>query len=227
MAIEDCGADFLVLDDGFQHLRLKRDLDIVLLDGSRPFGNGRLLPFGPLREPVKELVRAHAFVLTRCSEEAGPAKTEGRLRGLFPDKPVFRTDHAPDQVIFPRRNLEVHPSTVAGTRVVGFAGIARPEGFLKTLEGLGAEVVHFRAFGDHHAYSAAEVRALEETRRGLEAEFLLTTEKDWVRISGLESPGVDLGFLSIQLRFLSDEVGFFDRVGDGLERKRVALASHL
>lgn len=226
-AVERCGARFLILDDGYQHLRVRRDLNILLMDALRPFGNGRLLPRGPLREPLSQLRRADAFFLTRCGEMPGPGKTLEFLKERFPGPPVFLTAHRPDRVVFPGRNTSHEVRFIQGMPVVAFAGIARPETFLGTLKGLGAEVRHFQAFADHHPYSGSEIRGLGEKTRRLGAQCLLTTEKDWVRASLVSPPGPDLGFVSIRMEFLSGEKEFFRMVQDGLERKRLAVAGDL
>lgn len=226
-AVERYGAHLLILDDGFQHIRVKRDLDLVLMDAVRPFGNGRLLPMGPLREPLSELRRADAFVLTRCRAMPGPQKTMEFLRERFPGAPVFLTDHLPDRVVFPTRKTAHEAVFVRGLPVVAFAGIARPASFLETLKGLGAEVLHFRAFGDHHPYSRDEIRGLVDKLKGLGAQCLLTTEKDWVRALPVAPACPEFGFLSIRLEFLSGEDAFFRMVQDGLERKRSAVSSDL
>jgi len=138
--------DIYILDDGFQHISLERDFDLVLLDASNPFGNEQLLPGGPLREPVDHLARADAFMLTRSNEESSAKESIALLKDRFPDKPVFQSDHIPDSVVIPNKN-EVHaPGFLEGKRVIAFAGIAAPDRFRETIINLGAEPVFFKAF---------------------------------------------------------------------------------
>ena len=207
-AHERHGTDFFVLDDGFQHLALKRDFDLVLMDAANPFGNGHLLPWGPLREPFVHFKRADAFVLTRSGHEtAGGVPT--MLNERFPGKPLFYGDHSPKRILFPFRNEAYDPQVLEGKRVAAFAGIARPEAFHDTLRRLGAEVVRFKAFRDHHLYTPAEVQdlILDKERHG--ADWLITTEKDWVRVDNLGTQYSDLAYLEIVFTLLSGSDAFY------------------
>lgn len=207
------GSDFFILDDGFQHLALKRDLDLVLLDASRPFGNGHLLPWGPLREPIAHLKRSDAFIITG-SDKAGD-RIEGGLsdflRHNFPAKPIFRAEHVPERVIFPHTNEAHGPESLKRKRVLAFAGIARPERFRDTLTGLGADVVAFKAFRDHHPFRSEDIRVLISEKEHLKAEVLITTEKDWVRMEDLPVHDPELAYATIRLD-LSGKERFFDMV---------------
>ncbi|HEX6852930.1 MAG TPA: tetraacyldisaccharide 4'-kinase [Candidatus Polarisedimenticolaceae bacterium] len=165
----ELGADVVILDDGFQHRRLDRDLDVVLLDAASPFGNGRLLPAGPLREPPSSLARAGIVVLTRWSGEAPPAGIAA---------PVVRARH---------RNAGFRDAAgrevPAPGRAFAFCGIARPASFLDSLRGAGVEIAGTRAFPDHHRFDAADLRALADGARERGAA-IVTTMKDLVRLSG-------------------------------------------
>ncbi|MBW1817565.1 MAG: tetraacyldisaccharide 4'-kinase, partial [Deltaproteobacteria bacterium] len=136
------GSDFFILDDGFQHVALKRDLDVVLMDAGDPFGNGRLLPLGPLREPMGHLARAHVFIVTRWRENAEVARRIDMVRNRFPSAPVFFAEHKPEKVVFPNTGANYGPEYIRGKRVVAFAGIARPEVFHRTITEMGAQVVY-------------------------------------------------------------------------------------
>jgi len=215
LAHEQFGSRFFILDDGFQHLVLKRDLDVVLMDASRPFGNGFLLPWGPLREPVGYLKRAHAFVLTRCNGEGQVGSTEDMLGHAFPGRPVFRSHHAPGRIVFPNREghgaAQFSPEFLKGKRVAAFAGIARPGAFEQTLKGLGAEVVLFKGYRDHHKYTGREIQGLVSGKGHSRADYLLTTEKDWVRMEETAKGIPDMGYLTVEF-VLSDRDAFFDLV---------------
>jgi tetraacyldisaccharide 4'-kinase len=164
------GADVLILDDGLQHHALARDLDVVVADASNPFGNGRLLPRGPLREPVSALrrVRRGLLWLTRCDLPSHP-----RL-GELPRWPKVESAFAP-------------AAELRGKRVFLFAGIARPGSFEATLRGLGAEIAGARWFRDHHFYTARDLSAL---RREAGPSMLVTTEKDFVRLEAAQAGGI-------------------------------------
>jgi tetraacyldisaccharide 4'-kinase len=215
----DCGV--VLLDDGFQHLKLERDLDLVLMDAARPLGNGRLLPRGPLREPPGALSRAHGIVLTRCDEARSFPAIVDRYA---PGTPVFKSVHTPYPHLFlpagraPARFAETvtNPaetlSALRGRRVMGFSGIARNDAFEKTLRRLAVETVGFMGFSDHHRYAGADLRAVLKTAEDRSADLLATTEKDWVRLAD-RSPW-PLDFLVLGVRF--------DPGGDGDDLFRLA-----
>ncbi len=214
------GTELFVLDDGFQHWGLERDLDVVLLDATRPLGNGRLLPWGPLREPAGGLERAHLVVLTRCGapDESVPEPADALL-ARFPGLPRVKSLHVPEALFLPGRSLEQPPSSLRGRRVAAFCGIAGPGAFRETLAGLDAEVAAFRPFPDHHDYTRADVDALLEQFRRSGADFLLTTEKDWMRAGPLLEGEPDAGFLRIRLAFPSGGDLLFDRLERAAEEK--------
>ena len=215
---ERFGCDLFILDDGFQHMELERDVDVVLVDAAHPFGNGRLLPWGPLREPVRRIRRADACVITRCGKETAAEKTHRLLAGMFPSKPVFRSDHVPYGLCFPRTGKVHAPGFLKGRRVAAFAGIADPDAFRESLEGLGADVVCFRGFRDHHRYRAGEIRDLLREMKARGGEYLLTTEKDWPRVSRFVTDLSCAGYLSIRLELVSGRDAFFTMVRKRIER---------
>jgi len=217
-AHEKFGSDFFVLDDGFQHLQLKRDLNLLLVDAADPFGNGHLLPWGPLREPVAQLRRADAVILTRARH--GPA-----TRGMVPysskkfgGMPVFRADHEAERLMFPHSDGVFAPDFLQKKRVVGFAGIAHPEHFRKTLKESGAEVVAFKGFKDHHPFTRRDAEALIHIKESMEADLLVTTEKDWLRIAPVMQSYGDIAYLRIRFCMLPGEDGVFGMIRDALKR---------
>ena len=214
LAHEKYGTNCFILDDGFQHIALERNLDLVLMDGARPLGNGFLLPWGPLREPEGNLKRAHAFVLTRYSGDGGAGEAEAMLGREFPGKPIFRSDHVPGKIVFPNRDGDEEPGFLKGKRVAAFAGIARPEVFQETLKGLGAEEVYFKGFRDHHAFTNTDLKDLVTGSES--ADFLLTTEKDWVRVESIAGNVPELGYLTVEF-VLSDRDAFFNMVREKIE----------
>ncbi len=180
LAIARFGAGCVLLDDGFQHLSLHRDLDVVLLDERHPLGTGRLLPAGVLREPPAALERADAIVLS--GEGGDPAKTRERLAAhVRPGTPYFGFRTEPTLIL--RDGVEPQPAgSIAGRRVVAFAGIARPERLRASLEALGARVVEFLPFPDHHVFGQGDLRRILGAAKRGSPELLVTTEKDLVRI---------------------------------------------
>jgi len=188
-AVARDGAQVVVLDDGFQHWRLARDLDLVCIDALDPFGNGRMLPAGPLREPLSALARASAFLLTRT--DLADAETLGtlraRLKAVAGDRPVAESVHRPVAVVAvggPPRELP--PEWLKGRTVYAFCGIGNPRGFERTLAALGATVAQCRRFPDHHVYTAEDLRRVVAHAREFMAEALLTTEKDAAKLGGAE-----------------------------------------
>ena len=211
LAFERHGSNFFILDDGFQHLPLHRDLDLVLLDAASPFGNMRLLPAGPLREPVDHLRRADGFILTRAGHGTSLIMVN-YLKRRFGGKPVFQSEHAPERLVLPNLGRTHPPDFIRGKRVVAFAGIAKPDGFRDTLLKLGAEMALFRSFRDHHPFGHSEFQELVAERQKLRADLLLTTEKDYVRLAPLAPTDKDLGYLAIRFQLTSGTDAFFDMI---------------
>lgn len=176
-AIKRFGADCLLLDDAFQHRALHRDLDIVLIDAAHPFGNGRLLPRGPLREPPASLQRAHLFI--RTGAEKDPPAPLGSEAG----QASFRGSHCPQGLVEGATGRLSPPDSLRGLKVCAFAGIGRPDAFRKSLIEAGAEVVSFRNFPDHHPYCRPELDGLLRLAAESGAERIVTTEKDAIRLA--------------------------------------------
>lgn len=181
-AIRSSGAQILIMDDGFQHLSLQRDLDLVLMDAGNPFGNGLLLPFGPLREPMASLHRADAFILTRSENPGTVHRTRRLLETLFPGKPVFAARHRLTGFGAGLGGRETSLATLASRTAVAFAGIAHPHSFFRSLESTGAILARSFPFPDHHRYTARDIKALLDATRETGSSFLVTTEKDAVRL---------------------------------------------
>jgi tetraacyldisaccharide 4'-kinase len=202
-AIEELESEILVLDDGFQHRRLARDLDVVLLDATDPWGGEALLPRGLLREPPSSLRRAHAIVLTRC-DQATPealARLRERVGRLAPGVPVAETTHQPVELL-DSEGTTASLDLLRHVPVAAFCGLGNPEGFRRTLTDLGARVASFRAYPDHHAYTREDVEALAGWARELPPEgVLVTTQKDLVKLRVPRLGGRQLWALRIRLHF--------------------------
>ena len=174
-AMAEYGCNVLILDDGFQYLRLARDENVLVVDASDPFGNGKLIPRGVLREPIASAARATHIVLTHCDRVSAEQRgeLEAQLRAVCPGTPIRATYHAPD-TMWPLAGGERLPlDALRGKDVTAVCAIARPESFLATLTSLGAVVVGSRFFPDHGRIPADALKG---------EAMIVVTEKDAVRI---------------------------------------------
>jgi tetraacyldisaccharide 4'-kinase len=209
IAVEELQSEVLVLDDGFQHRRLRRDLDVVLIDSTAPWGFGYLLPRGLLREPVSSLRRAGAVVLTRCDQSAPDTLAELReqVGRLAPGATVAETVHAPEGLVNEDAREGIH--AVRDRAVAGFCGLGNPEGFRRTLLDLGARLTDFRSFPDHHAYTRDDVEGLRcWAGRQPHDALVLTTQKDLVKLRLRELAGRPLWAVRIRLAFRAGQAEF-------------------
>ena len=196
-AVEELEAELLVLDDGFQHRRLHRDLDILLIDATRPPHRDQLFPRGTLREPASSLKRASAILLTRCDQvDAAEVKAiRDWIGSRFPNVPVAATEHR-----------ALARSASEGVGIAAFCGIGNPAAFRRTLADLGANVIAFRTFPDHHAYTREDVDDLRNWAKGLPANAeIATTQKDWVKLRLEDLAGRPLRTIRIEMAFREGE----------------------
>ncbi len=209
-AIEELESELLVLDDGFQHRRLKRDLDIVLLDATRPFYREPLLPRGTFREMPEALRRAQVIVFTRCDQVA-PEDIELQRRYLrgygVRNSHVAQAVHAPVELV----NADGRTAALwelRGRPAFGFCGLGNPDAFRTTLTQLGADVREFVTFPDHHPYTRDDVERLRALAAKLPAGGLaLTTQKDSVKLRLPDLAGVPLWAVRVGLKFIDGEDG--------------------
>ncbi len=182
MAFKNAGAEIVILDDGFQHLRLKRDLDIVLVNARDPFGNGYLLPRGTLREPPRALRRAGIVLITKADTITGEALTalQEIIKEHHPDAALFSARLKPTTCCNAVTGEEIHTDILQKNRVVAFCSIGDPEHFFSMVKGLGIIPEQQVSFPDHHAFIAADYRRLNTCAE--EGAYLLTTEKDVAKI---------------------------------------------
>jgi tetraacyldisaccharide 4'-kinase len=191
--------DLFLLDDGFQHFQLHRDLDLVLLDAASPLGNGYLLPRGPLREPLAALTAAQGLILTRFETPRHQAQL-ATIRRTFPNHAVFTATIAPVRATsYPGGQAET-PAALGQRPLLAFAGLARPEVFAATLQELGVDLKGFRSFPDHHAYSPQDLDRLTQAAQALGAAALVTTSKDWARLGERWDGNLPLWVLEVEAR---------------------------
>ncbi|MEX0820380.1 MAG: tetraacyldisaccharide 4'-kinase, partial [Pirellulaceae bacterium] len=187
-AIDECETQLILLDDAFQHRRIHRDLNIVLLDALEPFGYGHLLPRGLLREPVAGLQRADVIALSRADAVGQETRAAIRSKAMkhAPQAAWMEVAHQPQSLLSSSGNERAIDS-LRGQRVAAFCGIGNPDGFRHTLGELGAELVDFREFPDHHAYQRGDIKTLSPNR-DLHVDAVICTHKDLVKI-GVEQLG--------------------------------------
>jgi tetraacyldisaccharide 4'-kinase len=203
-AIAEFHCRLILLDDGFQHRRLARDLDLVLLDALEPFGYGHIFPRGTLREPLEGLARADVVALSRADLIGVDERTEIRrqVRQYAPRAEWIELTHRPERLVGftqPQAALD----SLAGQRVLAFCGIGNPAGFRHTLAACGYEVVGFLDFPDHHLYTRRDLERIAGVARQLDAAAIVCTQKDLVKVGGESLGKRPLWALRIGLEILA------------------------
>lgn len=189
LALQRFSPDVVVLDDGFQHIQLRRDLDIVLLDAGNPFGNGKLFPAGILREPINALKRAHAVLITKTDVATDVGKLKETIRQHTRAR-IFTSRQVPVDLI-DYRNSDIKPLTVLrGSKVLALSGIARPDSFTSMLRSLGADIVAACTYRDHFDYQRSDLAAVFQKAADEKISMIVTTEKDAIRLKKLHAEGV-------------------------------------
>lgn len=231
LAIREFNPDVMVMDDAFQHLKLFRDIDLVLLDRQRPFGNAHMLPRGTLREPVSSLSRGHAFIFTRSD-----IRSESISLKTIPDYipagcPVFHTVHTPYMyklILAENNTVSESPKTgpynfefLKGSKAIAFSGIAKNKDFKHTVESFQCTIIKFREFPDHHSYSDNDLEEIIQTAKDSDANFIVTTDKDYVRFAKKIAFPVSLVVLGIKISFLGEDNTFTAFIQDQLAKLRL------
>jgi len=206
-ALEELESEILLLDDGFQHRRLARDLDLVLIDCTQPWGHGHLLPRGLLREPPSSLRRAGIVLLTRC-DQVDPERRQHIRREIgrrAPAVPIVETSHRPTELIG-SSGSQAELETLRGRPAAAFCGLGNPEAFRRTLLDQGASLTAFRTFADHHPYNRADVADLCRWAAELPADtHVVTSQKDLVKLRVPDLAGRPLWALRIRLQIQSGQ----------------------
>jgi tetraacyldisaccharide 4'-kinase len=205
VAVERCGATALVLDDGFQHRTLAKDLEILVVPGRAPWGNARVFPRGMLREPLSGLGRAHLVVVTNPSGPDTVAEVTATVRRHHATAAVLAARYHLQDAIETQRRRRVPAAELAGRRLLAFAGLGSPQGFADTLDAAGIRRVGFAEFPDHHWFTAGDLAELARDARAAGAQGLVTTEKDWVRVRDLPPPPLPLWVLPVRLAIESGQ----------------------
>ncbi len=229
LAVERFDPDLIILDDGFQHLALSRDLNLVLFDYDRPLGNGRMLPAGRLREtPDMARKRIHAIVFTRCpkftSDGLGPEPFLDALGKGGLKIPFFYTRHSAFlSGYYPESSqaAAVSPGRLGalkGRKAVLFSGISQNQSFRETVAHSGIKVLTHLEFVDHYRYNRSDFLRIRRTAADLSADLILTTEKDWVKVESTFAWGKDLAVVGIQIGFQNPKL--FQTIIENLMRHR-------
>jgi tetraacyldisaccharide 4'-kinase len=209
----------IILDDAFQHLQIVRDINLVLLDHDRPLGNQHVVPRGTMREDISALLSAHAFIFTRSSIKDTPYLKEFKI--LLKNKPVFKSFHVPYIAKALKKNtrakrlqIQDQRSFISGSQILknrkvfAFSGICKNNEFLRTVREFNCQVVGFRGFPDHYKYSVHDLEQLTQSAIKARADVIVTTQKDYVRISHKTTWPTDLVVVGVEIAFNEKQADF-------------------
>jgi tetraacyldisaccharide 4'-kinase len=218
-AVEKHLSGTVVLDDGLQYMRLKRDLDIVCVDASKPFGNGWVIPAGILREGLYGLKRADIFLITKAdlvSDKSKLERLEKKLKSINRRAVIVKTIHRPLHFYKLVNEEKINIGELQSKELVLVSAIGSPECFEKTIQRLGLKINKHFIFRDHHAYTKEDIAAIEDYCVKNNVNRVVTTEKDAVKIKpGVRSPesgAVEYLVLKVRLEIIENEDGFYDRL---------------
>ncbi len=201
-AINDFGIDCVVLDDGFQHLRLKRDLDIVVIDALNPFGGENLIPRGSLREPLHNLERADLFIISHCDQgnEQTIRSIYSKLNLINHNAPICESIHSPVHFDSVADGSILELEWIKGKKVYALSALGNPQSFAYTLKGLGADLVKHKAFQDHHIYTKEEIDDAISEAQSLDTDAIVVTQKDIVKIRKMNIKNANILSLRIEIK---------------------------
>ncbi len=205
--VKNFAARVIILDDGFQHIRLCRDLNILLVDAGAGFGNMRLLPRGPLREPIDGIKRADLVMV----KGGPPGERESGIIRRY-GKPVLGFFYKPVGIIDIIKKSVLSPEEFRGKKILAVAGIARPEGFLKTLKGVGVDIVATVFHPDHYTYKPGDIDDMKKTLETTGADAVITTEKDGVKLEGFLSKAKGLRVYALSVEAVMEDPAALERV---------------
>ena len=206
-AIDRFKSDVLILDDGFQHRQLARDVDILTIDATQPYGTGALLPIGTLREPITAIERADIILLTRTDAiDTQIADLKAELNQLTPNTPILESVHQPTSLYWLNKNKHstMPIENLTGKRLLAVCGIGNPDAFVSTLEAYNPEAVELFAFPDHHIYTESDLQQIQQRMQQYEAEWVVTTQKDEQKLASL-STELPIVVLAIELAIKDGE----------------------
>jgi len=208
--------DVFLMDDGFQHINLKRNLDIVVVDGAEDLKSLQPLPAGPLREPVEAIKRADIVVINHCSETGEHIVDMDWLKKMCPTAPIITSRYKVSGVVDCVTGEKISIEDIKHRPLFAFCGIAKPHKFINKLAESGLNVVGQRYFGDHHRFTGREIRNVLNQAVEAGAESLIVTEKDSVRIRSGKIKGLSVYYLAIELEILEGEERMWESIGEVL-----------
>jgi tetraacyldisaccharide 4'-kinase len=208
IALQRFGVKGLLLDDGYQHLPIHRDINILLIDSHIGFGDHHLLPRGILREPLSHLRRANLFLLTKVEDPEISQPLEKKIHEIHPSSQVFHSHYEPVSLIDPKEEQEELHS-LKGKKILALSGIANPNTFSSLLRKCGMEIVREAIFPDHHLYATKDLSFIKEKSKGVDC--IVTTEKDMVKLKKLNIDHLPLRALRIEVK-IWEEKEFYQKV---------------
>ena len=213
-AIRDYGADTVIFDDGFQQWKIKKDLEIVTIDATNPFGNRQMLPRGILRQPLSSLKRADLFVLTKTNLNADVGVIKNTLNKLNPSGTIIESMHKPQGFYDMNKPQGLfNTETLKGEAVTLFSGIGDPDSFENLIAGLGIKIGLCFRFADHHNYTQEDLDKIIKSSKDNNIDTIITTEKDAARLYDLRLTTYDLRILVLRIELaIKDEQGFYNRL---------------
>jgi tetraacyldisaccharide 4'-kinase len=220
-AVDKFGAEVLIMDDGFQHRRLHRDLDIVTIDATCPFGYEKLLPAGLLREPVASLKRADTAVLTRCNQirESELSRIEKKLQLINPDMIIARSIHSPI-CVKSTAGEKITIERLKGRKIFAFCGIGNPDAFLNTVRNTGVNLVGSKIYNDHHHYTDSDIDDIHSQANRLGADLILSTQKDHMQYAICNTQhDIPFAYLAVEIKFITGEDKLKQLIEDTLAGK--------
>jgi tetraacyldisaccharide 4'-kinase len=207
-ALQELGAEALILDDGYQHLAVHRDLNILLIDATDPFGGSEMVPFGRLREPLKALKRADLVIITRANQPFDKPQTLQRIKDRCGEKTkifYFHSSITKFKLLTTGENF--NKDEFAGQKVAVMCGLGNPQAFIDDLRQLGLQIISENRFADHYAYAQADLNRVNQAARQSGAMAIITTEKDAVRLEGLNCTGMPIYAAMLEMQS-ADAAGF-------------------
>jgi len=202
VALQRFGIKGLLLDDGYQHLPLHRDLDILLIDSHIGFGDHHLLPRGILREPLSRLRRAHLFLLTKVDDLEASRPLEKKIHEIHPGAQVFHSHYQPMSLVDPKGEQE-ELYALKGKKILALSGIANPNDFSSLLRKCEMEIVSEAIFPDHHFYIPKDLSSIKEKSKGV--DWIVTTEKDMLKLRTLGIDHLPIRSLRIEMKIWEEE----------------------